>query len=206
MPTVIPDHGPGGFEPGDVFLFANFRSDRGRQLTQRSRNRTSRASSVRTDRCRTGAQSSTMTRYWEDLPVEILFETARRRVSPLARVISDAGLRQFHCAETEKYPHVTFFLNGGREEPFPGEDRTLIPSPKVATYDLQPEMSAPAVADATVAAIDSGRYDFIVVNFANPRHGRPHRRLRRSGQGGGDRRRATAATCSMRSNEPEARR
>src|SRR4029450_4046988 len=86
---------------------------------------------------------------------------------PLARVISDAGLTQLHTAETEKYPHVTFFLNGGREEPFPGEERVLIPSPKVATYDLQPEMSAPAVTDAVVAAIESARFKFIVVNFAN---------------------------------------
>jgi 2,3-bisphosphoglycerate-independent phosphoglycerate mutase len=108
-----------------------------------------------------------MTRYWEDLPVEVLFE-AHDIDRPLARVISEAWLRQFHCAETEKYPHVTFFLNGGREEPFPGEDRSLIPSPRVATYDLQPEMSAPGVGASTVAAIDTGQYDFIVVNFANP--------------------------------------
>jgi len=109
----------------------------------------------------------TMTRYEEGLPVDVLFEP-HDVVTPLAKVISDAGLAQFHCAETEKYPHVTFFINGGREEPFPGEDRTMIPSPKVATYDLQPEMSAIPVADATVAAIESGKYAFIVVNFANP--------------------------------------
>jgi 2,3-bisphosphoglycerate-independent phosphoglycerate mutase len=88
-------------------------------------------------------------------------------VNPLARVVSGTGLAQLHTAETEKYPHVTFFLNGGREEPFPGEERVLIPSPKVATYDLQPEMSAPAVTDAVVAGIESGRFQFIVVNFAN---------------------------------------
>jgi 2,3-bisphosphoglycerate-independent phosphoglycerate mutase len=87
--------------------------------------------------------------------------------NPLARVISEAGLAQFHTAETEKYPHVTFFLNGGREEPFPSESRVLIPSPKVATYDLQPEMSAPEVTDAVVGAIESGQYAFVIVNFAN---------------------------------------
>ena len=71
-------------------------------------------------------------------------------------------------AETEKYPHVTYFLNGGREEPYPGEDRIMVPSPKVATYDLQPEMSAPELTDKAVAAINSGKYDLIVLNFANP--------------------------------------
>jgi 2,3-bisphosphoglycerate-independent phosphoglycerate mutase len=88
-------------------------------------------------------------------------------VNPLARVVSEAGLTQLHAAETEKYPHVTFFLNGGREDPFPGEERALIPSPKVATYDLQPAMSAPEVTDRVVDAIVGGRYDLIVVNFAN---------------------------------------
>jgi 2,3-bisphosphoglycerate-independent phosphoglycerate mutase len=87
--------------------------------------------------------------------------------NPLARVVSEAGLTQFHAAETEKYPHVTFFLNGGREEPFPGEGRDLIPSPKVATYDLQPEMSAPELTDVVVGAIESGQYHLIVVNYAN---------------------------------------
>ena len=71
-------------------------------------------------------------------------------------------------AETEKYPHVTYFLNGGREEPYPGEDRVMVPSPKVATYDLQPEMSAPELTDKAVEAISSGRYDLIVLNYANP--------------------------------------
>ncbi|MBK1694617.1 phosphoglycerate mutase (2,3-diphosphoglycerate-independent) [Chromatium weissei] len=85
----------------------------------------------------------------------------------LGAILSDAGLAQLHCAETEKYAHVTFFFNGGRSEPFPGEERVLIPSPKVATYDLQPEMSAPAVADAVIAALGEQRFPFIVVNFAN---------------------------------------
>jgi 2,3-bisphosphoglycerate-independent phosphoglycerate mutase len=86
---------------------------------------------------------------------------------PLAKVLSDRGLRQFHTAETEKYAHVTFFLNGGRETPFPGEDRLLVPSPKVATYDLKPEMSASELTDEAVRRIESGVYDFIVMNYAN---------------------------------------
>jgi 2,3-bisphosphoglycerate-independent phosphoglycerate mutase len=107
-----------------------------------------------------------MTEYEKSLPVVVAFPP-QDVVYPLARVLSEAGLAQFHTAETEKYAHVTYFFNGGREEPFPGEDRTLIPSPKVATYDLQPEMSARGVTDAVLDAIRSGRYAFIIVNFAN---------------------------------------
>jgi 2,3-bisphosphoglycerate-independent phosphoglycerate mutase len=86
----------------------------------------------------------------------------------LGEVVANAGLKQLRIAETEKYPHVTFFLNGGEEKQYPGEDRILVPSPKVATYDLQPEMSAPEVTDKLVAAIDSGQYDLVVINYANP--------------------------------------
>ena len=86
----------------------------------------------------------------------------------LGEVVADAGRTQLRMAETEKYPHVTYFLNGGREEPYPGEDRIMVPSPKVATYDLQPEMSAPELTDKAVEAISSGKYDLIVLNFANP--------------------------------------
>ena len=85
----------------------------------------------------------------------------------LADVLAANGMKQLHTAETEKYAHVTFFFNGGREEPADGEERVLIPSPKIATYDLKPEMSAQEVADVVVKAIDSERFDFIVVNFAN---------------------------------------
>ena len=85
----------------------------------------------------------------------------------LSEYLSQNGKKQLHIAETEKYAHVTFFFNGGRETPFEGEDRILVPSPKVATYDLQPEMSAPEVADKLADAINSEKYDFIVVNFAN---------------------------------------
>jgi 2,3-bisphosphoglycerate-independent phosphoglycerate mutase len=86
----------------------------------------------------------------------------------LGEIVSEAGRTQLRMAETEKYPHVTYFLNGGREEPYPGEDRIMVPSPKVATYDLQPEMSAPELTAKAVEAINSGRYDFIVLNYANP--------------------------------------
>ncbi|MCW8970312.1 MAG: 2,3-bisphosphoglycerate-independent phosphoglycerate mutase, partial [Rhodospirillales bacterium] len=85
----------------------------------------------------------------------------------LGQVLSDAGLKQLRIAETEKYAHVTFFFNGGEEKVFPGEDRILVPSPKIATYDLQPSMSAPEVTDKLVAAIGSGKYDVIIVNYAN---------------------------------------
>ena len=86
----------------------------------------------------------------------------------LGQVVADAGRTQLRMAETEKYPHVTYFLNGGEEAPYPGEDRIMVPSPKVATYDLQPEMSAPELTDKAVAAIGSGKYDLIVLNYANP--------------------------------------
>ncbi len=86
----------------------------------------------------------------------------------LGEVVAAAGRTQLRMAETEKYPHVTYFLNGGREQPYDGEDRIMVPSPKVATYDLQPEMSAPELTAKAVAAIRSGKYDLIVLNYANP--------------------------------------
>jgi 2,3-bisphosphoglycerate-independent phosphoglycerate mutase len=86
---------------------------------------------------------------------------------PLARVVSEAGLRQFHTAETEKYAHVTYFINGRRETPYAGEDRELVPSPKVPTYDLQPEMSAAGVSDTAIQRIRSGMYDLVIMNYAN---------------------------------------
>ena len=93
------------------------------------------------------------------------FSTRDRDV--LAEVLSDAGLWQLHCSETEKFAHVTYFFNGGREPPFPQEERIIVPSPAVATYDLQPEMSAPRIADQLIEAIRDEQYDFIVTNFAN---------------------------------------
>jgi 2,3-bisphosphoglycerate-independent phosphoglycerate mutase len=98
--------------------------------------------------------------------VRIAFPPAA--VTPIAEVLADRGLKQLHIAETEKYAHVTYFFNGGREEPFPGEDRVLVPSPKVRTYDEAPEMSAAPIAAKLVEAIRAGTYDFAIVNFANP--------------------------------------
>lgn len=150
--------------PNDEFFFFNFRSDRGRELSHalvdesfEPFNRPDWDPSHRL---------TTMTVYEENHPVTVVFPPHDVEF-PLARAISEAGKTQYHSAETEKYPHVTFFINGGREDPFPGEDRHMVPSPKVATYDLQPEMSAVAVCDGVAEAIESGKYDVIIVNFAN---------------------------------------
>ena len=113
-----------------------------------------------------GLAVTTLTEYEADLPVAVAFPPAV--VPCLAGAAAEAGWRQLHVAETEKYAHVTYFLNGGREAPFVGEERVLVPSPKVATYDLQPTMSAAGVTDALLAGIASGRFDLLVANFANP--------------------------------------
>ncbi|HEY7908780.1 MAG TPA: 2,3-bisphosphoglycerate-independent phosphoglycerate mutase, partial [Thermomicrobiales bacterium] len=168
LPTVIvgdDDLPVGTITDGDVAIFFNFRADRARELSH-----------ALVDDAFDGFPRAahpqvifvTMTEYEADLPVSGIAFPAENIVEPLAEVIAAHGLAQFHAAETEKYPHVTFFFNGGREAPFSGEERRLIPSPKVATYDLQPEMSAGALTDAVVAAIESGRYAFVLVNFANP--------------------------------------
>ena len=107
-----------------------------------------------------------MTEYDANFPFDVLFP-AEKPQEVLAEVISNAGLRQLHCSETEKFAHVTYFFNGGREPPFPNEERIIVSSPEVATYDLQPEMSASHIADQLIEAMQSGRYDFIVTNFAN---------------------------------------
>jgi len=136
----------------DAVLFANFRPDRARQLSQRLVDE--------------GIDLTTMTRYSADLPSPVAF-SEQRIDQTLAEVVSAAGLAQLHVAETEKYAHVTYFLNGGREEPWPGERRELVPSPTdVATYDLKPEMSASGVAQAFTTGVGSAALG--VVNFANP--------------------------------------
>jgi 2,3-bisphosphoglycerate-independent phosphoglycerate mutase len=109
----------------------------------------------------------TMTTYSADLPFPVL-SPPQKMTNVLAEWLATQGLNQCHVAETEKYAHVTFFFNGGREEAFAGEERILIPSPKVATYDLQPEMSVSAVASAMVGAVRSGRFDFVMGNLAPP--------------------------------------
>ncbi len=115
------------------------------------------------------AAAAGMTRYSDALApfLGVLFAPETLH-NILGEVVANAGRTQLRMAETEKYPHVTYFLNGGQEAPYAGEDRIMVPSPKVATYDLQPEMSAPELTDKAVAAIDSGKYDLIVLNFANP--------------------------------------
>ena len=150
---------------GDAVIFFNFRPDRARQLTwalmQKDFEGFQRKRVVR------DLTFVTLTEYKVGVPgVKAAFAPAE--VVPMAQVVSEAGLRQFHTAETEKYAHVTYFFNGGREPPFPGEDRALVPSSKVATYDLQPEMSAAGVADTLVNAVKGATYDFAIVNFANP--------------------------------------
>ena len=165
LPTIIDTAGGSTLNAGDEVIFFNFRSDRGRQLTEAL----SKPDFHGFDRARDVSLScrvTTLTQYEAGLPVAVAFEP-HDVTFPLARAISEAGLRQLHVAETEKYAHVTFFLNGGREEPFPGEVRKLVQSPKVATYDLQPEMSANSVADVVVDAIETNSADFVVVNFAN---------------------------------------
>ena len=165
LPTVIGDYP--GMADGDALLMANFRADRAREiltaLLDPAFDGFARGKFVRF--CAQAGMveySAELARFLPALfPPEDLKNT-------LGEVISRAGLRQLRAAETEKYAHVTFFFNGGEERVFEGEDRILIPSPKVATYDLQPEMSAPELTDRLVEAIGSGKYDVIICNFANP--------------------------------------
>jgi 2,3-bisphosphoglycerate-independent phosphoglycerate mutase len=168
VPTVVGAAAP--MADGSPVIHANFRADRARQLTHALAEGAGFEGFDRTSSAGRPVPSDlhvvTMTEYEAGLPVEVAFppETARS----LAQAVSEAGWRQFHVAETEKYAHVTYFFNGGVEAAWPGEDRELISSPHVATYDLQPAMAAPGVTDALVAAIGSGTYDFIVANYANP--------------------------------------
>lgn len=162
VPTVI---APKGYiKEGDAVIFCNFRPDRARQLTKAlvcesfdgfHRNQ------------HPSIYMATMTKYEDDLPVHVVY-TKNILYNTLGEVLSRGGYRQLRIAETEKYAHVTYFFNGGKEDAWPGEDRILVNSPKVATYDMQPEMSAPEVCDKAVEAIHSGYYDMIILNFANP--------------------------------------
>jgi len=150
---------------GDAIIYMNFRADRARQLTQAFVDPTfsgfERARFIRL------AAFVSLTRYSDDLAVTAVAYPPQSLHNSLGEYLSSLGLHQLRIAETEKYAHVTFFFSGGREDPYQGEDRILVPSPKVATYDLQPEMSCPEVTDKLVAAIQSGNYDFIVCNLAN---------------------------------------
>ena len=163
QPTVIGD-ADGTVRDGDAVIHFNFRADRARQLIHAlvddpfegfDRGAAPRRLLV-----------VTMTEYEKGLAVLVAFP--QERIHALAEAFSRWGWRQLHVAETEKYAHVTYFFNGGIEAPWPGEDRILVPSPKVATYDLQPEMSAPGITDALVEGVASDAYDFVIANYANP--------------------------------------
>ena len=154
----------GAIKSGDAVLHMNFRADRARELT-----------SALTDPDFDGFERQTvlsglhfvsMTKYGDQFPNPALFPP-RKVVNGLGEVLSKLGLRQLRIAETEKYPHVTYFFSGGREEPFANESRILIPSPKVATYDLQPEMSAEPIAEAVADSVKNKRFEFVACNFAN---------------------------------------
>jgi 2,3-bisphosphoglycerate-independent phosphoglycerate mutase len=168
MPTAI-DGADAALRDRDPIVHVNFRADRARQLTH-ALSEPAFDAFDRTSPAGRAAPSdllvATMTEYESGLPVLVAFGPEEAR--SLAQAFSEAGWTQYHVAETEKYAHVTYFFNGGVETPWPGEVRKLVPSPKVATYDLQPEMSAAGVTAELVGAIGSGTYDFIVANFANP--------------------------------------
>ena len=165
QPTVVGEGEGLTIDSGDVLLCYNFRADRMRQLA---------AAFVKRDfdgsdnfQPIADLQLITTTKYMDGLTDEILFPVELLQ-NTLAEVISSAGKTQYHTAETEKYPHVTFFFNGRNEAPYPGETRLIVPSPQVATYDLQPEMSAQELTAETLARLRDADDDFILVNFANP--------------------------------------
>ncbi len=162
MKPIVAEGVDGTIGEGHVVIFFNYRNDRAKELTV-----------VLTQHSEGGMEPIKDLQYYCMTPyddsfkgVHILFPKADV-TNTLAEYLSSKQMKQLHIAETEKYAHVTFFFNGGREAPFDGEERILVPSPKVATYDLKPEMSAPEVTEKLVEAIDSEKFDFIVVNFAN---------------------------------------
>ncbi|MCW8829237.1 MAG: 2,3-bisphosphoglycerate-independent phosphoglycerate mutase [Gammaproteobacteria bacterium] len=152
-------------EDGDVVIFMNYRSDRARQIT-RPFVEEGFDSFERANKPELGMFVS-LTEYSADYTIPVAFPP-ERLVNVFGAVLANLGMHQLRIAETEKYAHVTFFFNGGREEPFEGEDRILVPSPQVSTYDQQPEMNAGEVTDKLIEAIESDRYDVIICNYANP--------------------------------------
>ncbi|MEO6434181.1 MAG: 2,3-bisphosphoglycerate-independent phosphoglycerate mutase [Tepidisphaeraceae bacterium] len=170
-PSVILDASDDGtghpravVKSGDSVLFYNYRGDRPRELTQAfvDPNFSGFDRGPKLD-----LYFVTLTAYAQGLPVHVAYPKPPKMNNTLGEYLSNKALKQFRCAETEKFPHVTFFFNDYREPPFPGEDREIIPSPQVSTYDQMPEMSAYGICDATVKRLDSGTYDMLVVNFAN---------------------------------------
>ncbi len=166
LPTVVLRGGKplGSVENGDSVIFFNFRPDRAREITRAFTEKNFAPFSLK-GKSRS-VEYATFTKYDDtfELPVAYKEETVK---NSLAEYLSSMGLTQFHTAETEKYAHVTFFFNGGVEKPFKGETRILIPSPKVATYDLQPEMSARAVTERAIMELSANDYDFMILNYAN---------------------------------------
>ena len=153
----------GRIKPNDAVVFVNFRNDRAKELTYVL----TQEALPDFDMAPLPLYFCTMTPYDPTYKgLHVLFPK-ENVVNTIGEWVASLGLKQLRIAETEKYAHVTFFLNGGREAPYEGEDRILVPSPSVATYDLQPEMSAPEVANQLVKAIESEKYDFICLNFAN---------------------------------------
>ena len=165
VPVTITEKGKpvATVKDGDAIIFTNFRADRAREITKAfvlpGFDKFQRAYLP-------DLFFVAMTEYEKDLPVKVAYSPEAVKNS-LAEVIANAGLKQFHVAETEKYAHITFFLNGTIEVPFPGEDRQIIPSPKVSTYDQKPEMSAPEIAKNVLKVLEEDKYDFIAINFAN---------------------------------------
>lgn len=155
---------PAPMEDGDSVIFMNFRADRARELSHVFLDKD--FSGFARERLPQLSQFVMLTQYAADLPAPSAFAPTAL-VNVLGEYLANQGKTQLRIAETEKYAHVTFFFSGGREQPFVGEERILIPSPNVATYDLQPQMSAPQVTDHIVEAIEQQRYDVIVVNYAN---------------------------------------
>jgi 2,3-bisphosphoglycerate-independent phosphoglycerate mutase len=154
-----------GMQDGDSVIFFNFRPDRARQLTRAFTQPD--FDGFHRDKVVQNLYFACMTLYDQSFNLPVAYpKQSMNKI--LAEVLSEHGLKQFRTAETEKYAHVTYFFNGGFEEPYPGEDRHMVPSPMVATYDLQPEMNVGQVVEAIVDALDSGKYDFIAANFANP--------------------------------------
>ncbi len=165
LPTVIGDYT--GMQAGDGLIMANFRADRAREILQTLLE--PHFDAFPRPLCPAFAAAVGLTEYSSQLNAYLTTAFPPMRYpNTLGEWLAKQGRKQLRIAETEKYAHVTFFMNGGEEQPFPGEDRILVPSPKVATYDLQPEMSAAEVTDRLVAAIQAGSYDQIIVNYANP--------------------------------------
>ncbi len=167
IPTVIAkkDGSPiATIDDGDCVIYFNFRADRGREMTEALVDPAFKEFDRKSFK---DLSVATFAEYKKGLPVDVLYPPQLVE-NPMAKVFSDQGFKQLHVAETEKYAHVTFFMNGLQEQPFPGEDRILIPSPAVTSYDQQPEMSGFIVTQKVLEALESGLHDLIIINYANP--------------------------------------